>query len=39
MQELLQKQADTIRYYKDAVEVLQRKVMGLTAQLRADAIN
>ncbi|XP_054262416.1 transmembrane protein 192-like [Macrosteles quadrilineatus] len=39
VQELLQKQADSIRYYKDAVEVLQRKVMGLTAQLRGDVIN
>jgi len=39
MQERLQKQADSIRYYKDAVEVLQRKVMGLTAQLRGDSIN
>jgi hypothetical protein len=39
VQELLQKQADSIRYYKDAIEVLQRKVMGLTAQLRGDAIN
>uniref|UniRef100_A0A1B6ELE6 Transmembrane protein 192 n=1 Tax=Cuerna arida TaxID=1464854 RepID=A0A1B6ELE6_9HEMI len=39
VQELLQKQADSIRYYKDAIEVLQRKVMGLTAQLRGDSIN
>jgi len=39
VQEMLQKQADSIRYYKDAIQVLQRKVMGLTAQLRGDAIN
>lgn len=33
IEELLQKQADLIRYYKDANEILNRRVMDLTSQI------